>query len=361
MVSPESGVVSAVGPKSIADHETPFVFDCWYIAARSEELGRQLLSRRLLGIDVLLYRRLDGTTAAISNRCPHRSAPLSMGRLEGDDVVCGYHGFTFDGKGTCIRVPSQAEAPKGLAVAGYATVERGPFVWIWLGDQSRADENLIPAQEWPPESGFTYLDGYFPVKCNYLALHENVLDLTHVPFLHGEHNATLQFAQENGEISVTDLTVTIARSEFDRTAPPHYAASIGSTNKKVNRHSSSRFLSPAYHAAQTMIELRKPAAGERKQYFFHIIHAFTPETAHSSHYFWLNARDSSIDRPDVTELIRERSTKVYYEDVEILEAAELLRQQDTGFRGEVSVRADQAGIQARRIVARLALREAEAK
>ncbi|MFT8246859.1 Rieske 2Fe-2S domain-containing protein [Roseomonas sp. BN140053] len=344
----------------IADHATPFVFNCWYIAALGSEVGRDLRQRWLLGRDVLLFRRQDGTPAAIQNRCPHRSAPLSMGRLVGDTVVCGYHGFTFDASGTCIRVPSQERVPRNLRIQSYPAVERGPFIWVWMGDAERADPASIPAQDWLTDARFDHVEGYFHVGCNYLSLHENVLDLTHVPFLHGEHNATLQFAEQPADVSVEGNTVTVSRNEYDRAPPPHYAASIGRSDIRVNRLSVSQFLSPAFHGAQTIVELREPSPGERDRYLFKIIHAFTPESATSTHYFWSNARDSSVGDPEVSEIIRRRSTKVYSEDVEILEAAERIRQGESrsDFR-EVSVMADGPAMQARRITARLVSAELE--
>src|SRR5215203_1857100 len=109
-------------PPSVADESTPFVRNCWYIAALSTEVNRKLMDRWILEQNVLLYRREDGVAVAMQNRCAHRSAPLSMGRLEGDRVVCAYHGFTFDACGKCVRVPAQPTIPKGLRVQGYPVV-----------------------------------------------------------------------------------------------------------------------------------------------------------------------------------------------------------------------------------------------
>jgi phenylpropionate dioxygenase-like ring-hydroxylating dioxygenase large terminal subunit len=88
-----------------------FVKNAWYVAAWSSEVGRQLLSRTILGEQVVLYRREDGTPAALVDRCPHKLAPLSLGELKGDHVQCGYHGMTFDCSGACIRVPGQQNIP----------------------------------------------------------------------------------------------------------------------------------------------------------------------------------------------------------------------------------------------------------
>ena len=98
--------VQAFSPSSgrLADHTTPFVRNEWYVAALSEEIDRTLRDRRLLGLGVLLYRKSDGAPAALQNRCPHRSFPLSRGTLDGDEVTCGYHGLTFGPDGACATV-----------------------------------------------------------------------------------------------------------------------------------------------------------------------------------------------------------------------------------------------------------------
>ena len=98
----------------LADHTTPFVRNEWYVAGLSPEIGRELTARTLLGVEVLLYRREDGIPVALRNRCPHRSFPLSKGRLEGDVVVCGYHGLAFADDGACVRIPSQALVPSAV-------------------------------------------------------------------------------------------------------------------------------------------------------------------------------------------------------------------------------------------------------
>jgi vanillate O-demethylase monooxygenase subunit len=103
----------------LADHTTPFVRNEWYVAGLSEEIDRQLTARKLLGVEVLLYRRQDGTAVALRNRCPHRSFPLSQGRLEGDVVVCGYHGLAFADDGACVRIPSQALVPSAVRAQSF--------------------------------------------------------------------------------------------------------------------------------------------------------------------------------------------------------------------------------------------------
>src|SRR5262249_42338861 len=121
-----------------------FLKNCWYVAAIDDELiDGKLLSRTLLGQPVLLYRGESGQPFALNDRCPHRGALLSRGRLEGDAVRCMYHGIKFDGSGKCVQIPGQDMIPPKLRVPGYPVAQRGPFIWIWMGDAAKADPGLI--------------------------------------------------------------------------------------------------------------------------------------------------------------------------------------------------------------------------
>src|SRR5687768_16629783 len=117
-------------PRPAAERNYPY--NVWWVAAFSDEVGRDLLGRWLLETPVLLYRKQDGTIAAIENRCPHRGAPLSLGCLKGDAVQCGYHGFTFDSDGRCIDVPSMKAPLAAARVRAFPVVEQPPYVWIYL-------------------------------------------------------------------------------------------------------------------------------------------------------------------------------------------------------------------------------------
>jgi vanillate O-demethylase monooxygenase subunit len=338
---------------------TPFVHRCWYIAALSEELNDALLERWILDQSILFFRRSDGTPAAFQNRCPHRSFPLSAGRRHGDCITCPYHGFTYDGEGRCVSIPSQERIPPTFNLQSYPLVEFGPFVWIWMGDPASADPASIPECSWLIDPTYAHVEGYFHMDADYLAGHENVLDLTHAPFLHGEDTATKNYAAIAPEVTITDDRVRVVRIEPDTVAPAHYAKSMGCENHRVDRISDFIFTSPAIHIGRGTIVDRDPAEGARREFHFPIVHAFTPESAVSTHYFWSNARDSGIDDLELSRMIKSRSTRVYQEDVDALEMRQRLIAGDRrpSFR-ESSVAADKAGLQMRRIVARLAASEA---
>lgn len=117
MTTPTRQVLQAARTSlaSMADRDTPFIHNEWYVAAFSDEVGRQLLARTLLGKRVVFYRTEAGKAIALADRCAHRSFPLSASELDGDAIVCGYHGFRYNAEGDCIEVPAVATCPAGSA------------------------------------------------------------------------------------------------------------------------------------------------------------------------------------------------------------------------------------------------------
>jgi phenylpropionate dioxygenase-like ring-hydroxylating dioxygenase large terminal subunit len=101
------------------------VRDQWYVAAYSAEVGRALLARTILGEPLVLYRTSAGQPAALADRCVHRHFPLSASQLDGDTIVCGYHGFTYGPDGRCVAVPGQLRIPRTARVSAYPVARAG--------------------------------------------------------------------------------------------------------------------------------------------------------------------------------------------------------------------------------------------
>ena len=79
----------------------------WYLICASKDLKNEIKSLKILGEDIILYRAENGEAVALEDRCCHRNVKLSLGYLDGNNVVCGYHGWEFDCKGECVLIPSQ--------------------------------------------------------------------------------------------------------------------------------------------------------------------------------------------------------------------------------------------------------------
>jgi vanillate O-demethylase monooxygenase subunit len=342
----------------LADHRTPFIFNEWYVAALSEEIGRTMVARTLLDRSILFYRKLDGTPVALRNRCPHRSFPLAKGQLEGDVVACGYHGIQFGPDGRCVAVPSQDSAPPVLVARSYQLVERAPLVWIWMGDPALADPSTIPDHHWLARDDYGSFAGYLHCRSNYIRLHENVLDLTHFPYVHGEATGGTNYIKAEATVRKQDDSISITRRLPGEPVNLAYGRVIGNVGHRVNRTSESWFVTPAFHIAHATIEDLDGGIDGQTDFHFKIIHCFTPETAHSSHYFFCNARNMRVDDAALTAATRESMRSTFLEDDDVLTLVEdIWIQEDSSDYEELSVRGDRASLQMRLIIARRAAAE----
>lgn len=231
--------------------ERNYPLNCWWVAAFGDEVGRSPLARWLVDTPVVLFRTENGEPVALEDRCPHRQAPLSSGRLCGDAIECGYHGFQFAPDGRCVKVPSMAK-PAPLRVGGFPVREIGPLIWIYLGDQSQLDTiPYPPVMDWMTDASFAIRKGVMEIAANYLLLKENVLDLTHLPYVHGNSFAIMDWT-DPPQVIYEGETVAY-RQEFIRSPlAPGYAHSIGQApGTPWNRVGIGKLLSPAAHESST--------------------------------------------------------------------------------------------------------------
>ncbi len=163
----------------------PLLRNCWYVAAWDHEiLGDTLLERTILGQSLVLYRKSDGEPVAMNNKCPHRHAPLSMGRKQGDTLRCMYHGLVFDPTGQCVEIPGQTTIPAGTCVRTYPVVQRHRWIWIWMGEPELADVSLIPDTPAQTDTRWRMLPGYKNFAADYLLISDNLLDFSHLSYVH---------------------------------------------------------------------------------------------------------------------------------------------------------------------------------
>ena len=337
-----------------ADQDTPLIKDCWYIAGLSSEIGRTLTSRRILGIDVALYRKQDGSPVAVRNRCPHRSFPLARGRLDGDNLVCNYHGMTFAPSGRCVEMPALPIAPVNAAVRSFPVAERGPIVWIWPGHPDRADEALIPDTSWLSSPEWRSVGGTFHIKTDYVAMHENLLDQTHFPFLHPGTVGTPDFVRSTLQTREEGGMVIIDRALLNSPPPGIYATPMGMEGQPVNRYSEARFASPAMHVAFARLSDIEREGVAQREWRFNITHLITPETNNSIHYWWFCSRNMRLDDAAMDDFMSMASRQAYLEDVEALEWISEIVQRDAEPQFDLSFAPDKPGLMMRRRLRHLA-------
>lgn len=358
-VAPKLGGRAAMLANRLADHTTPLIQDCWYVAGWSSEFTRTLLERTILGRSLVFYRTEDARPVALHNRCAHRSYPLSKGHLEGDNLRCGYHGLVFNSCGNCVEIPSQEAPPRGVAVRAYAVAERPPFVWVWMGDPQTADESLISATHWLNSEEWTYAHATIQLQSNYVGLHENLLDLTHFTYLHPTTLGTPEYARTPFEVTVADERVVITRFVPECDAPPIYAGPTGMVGKKMSRLTTSEFVTPAFHSAAAVLTNLQPDPGAARTAFtVRISHFLTPEDQDATHYFFTFARDFALDDQAVTDFMAKSALHAFHEDVDALQSITAVEKRDRGspFK-EINIKSDQGGVATRRILRRMADRQ----
>jgi phenylpropionate dioxygenase-like ring-hydroxylating dioxygenase large terminal subunit len=304
-----------------------FLKNCWYVAALDHELidGR-LLSRRILGEHVLLYRGEGGKLYALNDRCPHRGALLSRGRLEGDAVRCMYHGLRFAGTGKCTQIPGQDMIPPKLRVRSYPVEQRSHFIWIWMGEAEAADPALIV--DLP----------YLHYDANYLLIVDNLSDFAHLAFV---HTRTLGGSEEYA--FVTKPTVIerqqrgfrVERWHLNSDPPPFHRKVIPEKTVKLDRRNIATMLVPGIFTMETLFA---PAgqgaqagnlAGARE---YRNCQFMTPETERTTHFFWsylnnFEGVDSTISRSLLDSLI-----EGFVEDKAIIERQQVTLDEDPGFQ-----------------------------
>ncbi len=346
------------GNGASSEETRPYPLNCWYVAATSEEVDRKLLGRRLLGEQVLLYRQEVGTVVALEDRCVHRAMPLSLGYLVEDQVVCGYHGFTYASNGKCVRVPSQTNVPYGASVRAFPVREEPPFVWIWLGDPARAADAPPPVLPWLRDEGWTTFGGTLHVEASYLLLHDNAMDLTHFPFVHLELT-TLGYRQLPPPLKVEVSETSVSyRRDFPPTRLADWQVRTTGLNpeQEYEQRESGTFVSPGLHIDHMDIVV-SGSEGEGSQVYEKVyIRAFTPEGPSSTNVFWQVARNYAQEDVAVTEDLRVVHEQMQLEDKPILETIQV-HERDRRRQPNVSVNADIAAIKAHQIVETLLARE----
>ncbi len=160
-----------------------FINNIWYGAAWSTEVQPAApVARVIADQPIVLYRTADGKAAALEDRCGHRCAPLSKGRVEGDGLRCWYHGMLFSSEGKCLEVPGQ-DSVAGFDIRSYPVVERHECIWIWTGDPAMADPALIPDAKLT-ENGIPFRTGALDYAADYQLINDNLCDFSHVAYVH---------------------------------------------------------------------------------------------------------------------------------------------------------------------------------
>jgi phenylpropionate dioxygenase-like ring-hydroxylating dioxygenase large terminal subunit len=327
--------------------DAQFVKNVWYMAAWSSEVGESLFRRQLLGRQIVLFRKRDGDIAALDDRCPHRFAPLSMGELKDDTLRCAYHGLQFNPEGACIYNPFADTIPRNAWVRPWYVTERDGIVWLWNGETATADDAAIPDFSAIAGAG-TPLHGYMPMAANYEYGTDNLLDLSHIEFVHkGSFAGNGVIFAGKHEVIETDEVIHSNWWMPGVLAPPH-TQGVFPPDLITDHWLEMRWQAPANMYLQIGATPAGTSRGEGC--VVHQAHILTPATEGTTHYFWASSRATEHVDPAMDEFVKGLLQQAFNEeDKPIIEAA-FANLDGEQFRDQppVSLGVDAAGIRARR-------------
>ena len=318
-----------------------FLRNSWYVAAWDREVSRTPLARTLLGEPIVLFRTEGGQAIALEDRCCHRQLPLSMGKLEGDRLRCGYHGLLFDAAGKCVEIPGQQSIPPQAKVRSYPAVERFSWIWLWMGDPAKADPGLIPNWWWAdsPDWAFTRPERVH-LRCNYQLIADNVLDVTHLAYVHAGSIGAPSITEFPGTVEREERLVRFTRWIRDRPPPPLYQKA-GDFRGNVDRWQIVEHVPPCF-----TVNFAGCQDAERKIDLM-ALSAPTPETESTTHYFFGFVRSFGLRDAEIEKICTEDMVRVFNEDFPVLEAQQ--RTLDPN-RPNVNIAVDAAPMAARRML-----------
>jgi phenylpropionate dioxygenase-like ring-hydroxylating dioxygenase large terminal subunit len=332
-----------------------FLHNAWYVAAWDHEVTQEPRPVKLLDQRIVLFRTASGQPVALEDACPHRKLPLSMGRVLQEEIECGYHGLVFDIKGACKHIPGVKNVPRSVCVRSYPAVSRYGLVWVWMGDRERADEKTIFTVEHWQETGWgCNRGGSMVVDCNYLFVTDNLLDPSHVAWVH-----RTSFGNEGYEDAPVETTrlpdgILASRWLYNVEVAPFYSPFVAFSGPCDRlQHYEVRY--PSHAIIRAMLVPAGSGGNGRplpqSAFLMDSYNFMTPIDAEHTLYFWFQMRNFSPQDEAVSRVLDEGVRQAFAEDQRILNAVQ------QGFTHKttpnIDLGIDRAGIEFRRALASL--------
>jgi phenylpropionate dioxygenase-like ring-hydroxylating dioxygenase large terminal subunit len=340
-----------------------FLKQAWYAASWAEDVGGALLGRTILGEPVVLYRKSDGTPAAIGGTCPHRFAPLDRGKRDGDLISCPYHGLTFDSAGQCVRNPhGEGRIPRNARVRSYPLAEKDTVVWIWMGDPAQANPANIP--DFPlinDTVNYTRTAGQLlHMQLRWDLMLDNLLDLSHAGFLHLNNLGSEAFSRGRMEV-IKQGTRLQVNNLYPNGLPAPVFVGTGAcaADLYVDYWVNVRWDPPGFMYFDAGIT---PTGRNRSEGIqLNSVQLLTPETSASTHYFWRLFRNYRLNDSSLTAGIEQMVSNAFRTEDEAMIAAVQARMagQELMDLRPVMLSVDAGAVRARRILEDLLRQEAE--
>ncbi len=340
-----------------------YLRNAWYVAAWSHEVSAAPLARTMLDDAIVVWRTEGGEVAALEDRCPHRQLPLSMGSVAGETLQCGYHGMRFAADGRCVAVPSQTAVPPKARVRTYPAVERYGWVWLWMGDAA-ADEDLIPDFGQLTDPAYAAVGKTNHVKANYQLVTDNLMDLSHVGYVHTTTIGTSDFTAKGKLVqqrTPRGVAATLTVPEVPQ--PPLYIKSgVLPEGEPIDRWAIMDFVAPCFVTIRTGGAPVGSGALEGnydRALNLWVLNAMTPETARTTNYFWASVRSHALGDKQADAMFFAGVSEAFEEDKRVLEAQQAAIDRRGFDDWSVALKGDAASIEARRVLDRMIAAEAQ--
>ncbi|WP_022684622.1 aromatic ring-hydroxylating oxygenase subunit alpha [Sphingobium bisphenolivorans] len=331
--------------------------NAWYVACTPGEIVGKPLGRQICGERMVFYRKGNGDAVALENFCPHRGAPLSLGFVRDDLLVCGYHGLAMGCKGQSESMPGQKV--KGFPpIRSFPVIERYGFIWVWPGDAELASREKLHHLEWGESDEWAYGGGLYHIKCDYRLMIDNLMDLTHETYVHSSSIGQKEIDEAPVTTRVVGDEIHTSRMMNGVKAPPFWQMALRGAGlpaeATVDRWQICRFSLPSHVMIEVGVALEGHGgcgADKAKKASSIVVDFITPETETSHWYFWGMARQFAIHDDALTRQIREGQGKIFSEDLDMLE-----QQQDNLIRYPerrlLKLNIDAGGVRSRMMIER---------
>ncbi len=337
-----------------------FLMNCWYMGGWSHEVTETPLSRRLLGLGIMFFRKTDGLIVGLRDRCPHRFAPLSKGKVVDDKIQCPYHGLMFDSSGQCVSAPLEERAPRAITVQSFPVIERDNIVWFWPGDPEAVDQTSVPDFSYLVNPAYKHVFGLTHVAAHYELETDNLMDLSHVEMLHPPFAGVLG---TKSKFRATRTGNQVQSDWFSSNAPNPTSMEFGPFPTQGGRID--QWLEMRWDPPGSMyLEVAVTRAGESRQagYTMPSVHILTPETEHSTLYFWAGSLHAEDQVP--LEPFRQSFVDTFeFQDKPMIEQVAMAMDGQTDLLAmkPLLLRSDAGSVLARRVIAELIEKERKAK
>lgn len=333
-----------------------FYKNTWYAACTTDEIENGPLGRRICGQSLVFFKTMNGEIAALEDFCPHRGAPLSLGTVKENQIVCGYHGMRITAAGMCAGMSGQKVEHFKKGIRSYPAMQKHGYVWVWPGDKDLANSDLIPDLHWARSEIWAFGGGMFNIRCDYRLLIDNLMDLTHETYVHSSSIGQPEIEEAAPDTARDGNSATVSRLMENISAPPFWQEALKGNNVDhtlpVDRWQICRFSPPG----SVMIDVGVAHVGtggidapEEHKASGIVVDLITPETETSCWYFWGLARNFAVENQSLTMQIRDSQHRIFTEDLEMLESQQARLLENPG-RPLMNLNIDRGGMHARKIL-----------